>query len=433
MTDPIGQTIANRYRIESLIGRGGMADVYRGLDTVLQRPVAIKVLSERSEDVRKRFLREARAMAMLNHRNIIGVYDAGEFDTYSYIVMEYIDGRTLGEIPQSELTMHKAVQFFIDLFDALAYAHEKQIIHRDVKPANIMVLKDGTIKIMDFGLSRRMTDLSMATQAGEIVGTIAYLAPERFLGKPADARSDLYSVGVVMYEIFTGDVPFKSSNDDLVSVIFAHANEPPAPPRSRNRNIPPVLETIILKLLEKDPDRRYQNAKDAADDLRALLAPATEKTPGRGRTTTVPGSASPAIPTPAEPLAADEAPSGVQEVLRRAFGSTQSLNQAYADVLSGMLAMRKHDYVQAAAALKSAMTIFKGRNEVEYAKTALKFALMVYQKTSEGARTQPQEIEEAISACTDALPILRWRNHSKETEDGERLLYALQRVATTLN
>jgi serine/threonine protein kinase len=430
----IGKTLAQRYTIESLIGRGGMADVYRGMDTMLQRPVAVKILTERSDDVRKRFLREARAMAMLNHPNIVAVYDAGEFESSSYIIMEFIDGRTLGDIPQTELTMHKAVRFFIDLFEALSFAHTKDIIHRDIKPANIMIVKDGTLKIMDFGLSRRTTDMSMATQAGEIVGTIAYLAPERFLGKPADARSDLYSVGIVMYEIFTGNVPFKNENDDLVSVIFAHANEPPVPPRVRNRNIPPALETIIMKLLEKDPDRRYQSSKEVSEDLRALLAPAPENTvQSKGKTGTVPGSSTPTIPTPREPIPAGT-PAAVQDVLRQAFGNTtQSLNQAYADVLSGMLAMRKHDYGQAAISLKSAMSVLKGRNDVEYAKTAIKFALMVYQKNNEGEKTHPQEIEEAIAACTEALPILRGRNQAKETEDGERLLYALQRAATTFN
>jgi serine/threonine protein kinase len=428
MSDLLGQTIGTRYKIETLIGRGGMADVYRGTDTVLQRPVAVKILTERSDDVRKRFLREARAMALLNHRNIVGVYDAGEFGSTSYIVMEFIDGRTLGDIPQTELTMHKAVRFFIDLFEALAFAHTKDIIHRDIKPANIMVLKDGTIKMMDFGLSRRTTDASMATQAGEIVGTIAYLAPERFLGKPADERSDLYSVGIVMYEIFTGDVPFKSENDDLVSVIFAHANDPPVPPRARNRNIPPPLETIILKLLEKDPERRYQTAKEVAADLRALLTPAHDAAQGKA----VPGSSTPAVPTPREPVGAN-APPGVQDVLTKAFGNTQSLNQAYADVLSGMLAMRKHDYGAAAQALRSAMAVLQGRNDLEWAKTGLKFSLMVYQKNSEGEKTPPPEIEEAIRVLREALPILRGANQEKETADGESLLYALQRVATTLN
>jgi serine/threonine protein kinase len=421
MSELIGHTIASRYKIDSLVGRGGMADVYRGVDTVLQRSVAVKILTERSEDVRKRFLREARAMAMLSHRNIVGIYDAGEFNAISYIVMEFIDGRTLGDIPPTELTMHKAVRLFIDLFEALAVAHEKEIIHRDIKPANIMVLRDGTLKMMDFGLSRRTTDVSMATQAGEIVGTIAYLAPERFLGKPADARSDLYSVGVVMYEIFTGTVPFKSENDDLVSVIFAHANEPPVPPRTRNRNIPAPVETIILKLLEKDPERRYQTAHEVGADLRALLTPPPEAGSKGGA---VPGSGTPPIPTP-KPL---EAPAGVKEVLGKALGNTASIGQANADVLQAMLAMRKHEYGTAAQSFRSAMAVFKGLSDVEYAKTALKFALMIYQKNNEGAKTEQRELEEAIAVVNEVLPILRGRNQPKDTEDAEQLLYALRRA-----
>jgi predicted Ser/Thr protein kinase len=427
VTELVGQTIASRYKVESLIGRGGMADVYRGVDTVLQRPVAIKLLTERSDDVRKRFLREARAMAMLSHRNIVGVFDAGEFGSFSYIVMEFIDGRTLGDIPPTELTMHKAVRLFIELFEALSLAHSKDIIHRDIKPANIMVLRDGTLKVMDFGLSRRTTDMSMATQAGEIVGTIAYLAPERFLGKPADARSDLYSVGIVMYEIFTGAVPFKSENDDLVSVIFAHANEPPVPPRTRNRNVPVPLETIILKLLEKDPERRYQTAREVAADLRALLVPV----PGAaGNPATVPGATAPAVPTPQKPL---EAPAGVQEALTKALGNTQTIGQANADVLSAMLALRKHDYTEAARAFRSAMAIFKGRNDAEFAKTALKFALMIYQKNNEGEKTEQRELEEAIATVMDVMPILRGRNQPKDTEDAEQLLYALRRATATFS
>lgn len=421
----IGQTLAGRYKVETLIGRGGMADVYRGTDTVLQRPVAVKILTERSDDVRTRFLREARSMAMLNHRNIVGVYDAGEVGQCSYIVMEFIDGRTLADVPQTELTMHKAVRFFIDLFEALAFAHEHDVIHRDIKPANVMVLRDGTIKMMDFGLSRRLNENSMATQAGEIVGTIAYLAPERFLGKPADARSDLYSVGVVMYEIFTGEVPFKSSNDDLVSVIFAHANEPPVPPRAKNRNIPPPLETIILKLLEKDPEHRYQTAKEVAADLRALITPAQGQSPQpKSAAAQIPGTSA-SIPTPRP---ASEAPAAVQEILTKTLGPGQALNQAYADVLAGMLAMRKHDYNEAERALRSAMALLKPVNDLEYAKAGLKYALMIYQKTTETGKPDKRQFSEAIDVLSEALPILRGRAQLRDLEEGEKLMYALQRA-----
>ncbi|MBV8751146.1 MAG: serine/threonine protein kinase, partial [Candidatus Eremiobacteraeota bacterium] len=208
-----GQTLAGRYRVDALLGRGGMADVYRGVDVVLDRAVAIKVLTERDDGERDRFLREARSMARLNHRNVVAVYDAGRDAGWSFIVMELVDGRTLAAVPAQELTVHTAIRHYIEILDALAYAHASGVVHRDVKPANVMVLPNGAVKVMDFGLARRMTDMSSATSVGEIVGTIAYLPPERFLGKSADARSDLYSVGVMLYETFTGALPFKSDTD----------------------------------------------------------------------------------------------------------------------------------------------------------------------------------------------------------------------------
>ena len=166
------KVLGGRYRIDALIGRGGMSDVYRGMDVVLQRQVAIKILTDRSEDLRKRFLREAQSMARLNHTNIVGVYDAAQNDGVSYIVMELVQGRTLATISPSELTVHTALRYILELLEALAFAHENNVVHRDVKPANIMVLPSGAIKVMDFGLSRRTSEMSSVTNAGEIVASV---------------------------------------------------------------------------------------------------------------------------------------------------------------------------------------------------------------------------------------------------------------------
>jgi serine/threonine protein kinase len=340
VNDLAGLVLMGRYRIETLIGRGGMADVYAGVDTMLERPIAIKILTDRSDTVLRRFLREAQSMARLNHRNIVAVYDAGQADGLSFIIMELIAGRTLAQIPAGELTMHVAVRYCIDLLEALAYAHEQSVIHRDVKPANVMITDDGLVKVMDFGLSRRTSEMSSETNAGEIVGTIAYLAPERFLGKVADSRSDLYSVGVVMFEVFTGRVPFKSATDDLVAVIFAHVNDVPTSPRSINRAVPPQIDAIVLKLLEKDADLRFQTARELITELQALIGgPAPART---GGPSAAPGAQPAARRTPSS--ATSEA---VRNALDRTFAGTTALNAGYSSTLAGMLATRKRDYPEA--------------------------------------------------------------------------------------
>jgi hypothetical protein len=427
VTDLAGRILAGRYRIEALIGRGGMADVYRGVDTMLERPIAIKILTDRSDPVLRRFLREAQSMARLNHRNIVAVYDAGQAEGLSYIIMELVPGRTLAQIPANGLTMHVAIRYFIELLEALAYAHEQSIIHRDIKPTNVMVTDDGTIKVMDFGLSRRTSEMSTETNAGEIVGTIAYLAPERFLGKVADARSDLYSVGVVMYEVFTGRVPFKSPTEDLVAVIFAHVNDAPASLRTINRAVPPQIDNIVLKLLEKNADGRYQTARELIAELGALIggpAPAPAPAAGGARA----GVEGP--PRRTSGMTLDES---VRNALDRTFGSTTTLNAGYASTLSGMLAVRKRDYPEATRTYRLALRAFKEiGNELEYAKTTLKYAAMILQKNSESQRVDRREIEEAIRQLGIAVLDLRARGMLKELEEAERVLSALRRIALRL-
>jgi eukaryotic-like serine/threonine-protein kinase len=433
MSEMEKKLLGGRYRIDALIGRGGMSDVYRGMDVVLQRQVAIKILTDRSEDLRKRFLREAQSMARLNHTNIVGVYDAAQNDGVSYIVMELVQGRTLATISPSELTVHTALRYILDLLEALAFAHENNVVHRDVKPANIMVLSSGAIKVMDFGLSRRTSEMSSVTNAGEIVGTIAYLSPERFLGKIADARSDLYSVGVVMYEVFTGTVPFKNESDDLVAVIFAHVNEPPAALRAINPAVPAPIERIVLRLLEKDPERRYASAREVIVDIRTLLglngpgeAPTSAETGGAAAAFQTPRAAAPTGLNPATEVEA-------RSVLERTFGNTQTLNEGYANTLAGMLAARKRDWTEATRAYVAALKAFSEvRNHVEHAKTALKYATMVLAKGAESERPDRHEVENAIETLGRALLVLRARNLTAEVDDGERILHALQRMGVRL-
>ncbi len=270
--DLIGRRVANRYDIVSLLGSGGMANVFKAEDLLLRRDVAIKILGVQSEAIRRRFLLEARSLARLNHPGIVAIYDAGESSGIPYIVMELADGSTLAELAAAGITIGFAVRMTIQLLEALHYAHEADVLHRDVKPSNIIVRADGSVKIMDFGLSRRISDLSAGTQAGEIAGTISYLPPERFLGKPADARGDLYSLGIILYELFTGVLPFRNDREDLVAVVYAHLNEAAPSPSALNANVTPELERIVLKLIEKDPNSRYQSARDLQSDLRSYLS-----------------------------------------------------------------------------------------------------------------------------------------------------------------
>ena len=272
----VGTCVADRYDVVELLGWGGMADVFRAVDRLLERDVALKVLKERSQPIRHRFLSEARSLARLNHPGIVAVYDAGESSGIPYIVMELALGPTLADLMATGTTLGFAVRATIGLLDALEYAHEHDVLHRDVKPSNIVVRGDGDVKIMDFGLSRRISDLSAGTQAGEIVGTVSYLSPEQFLGKSSDARGDLYSLGIILYELLTGALPFKIERDDLVALVYAHVNEVAVPPSRLNPNISPELERIVLKLIEKEPALRYQTARALQADLRAYLNSAPE-------------------------------------------------------------------------------------------------------------------------------------------------------------
>ena len=279
MTDtPTGPTVFNdRYELHRKLARGGMADVYLAKDLLLDRPVAVKVLfpeHARDESFVERFRREAQAAANLNHPNVVAVYDWGQqFGTY-FIVMEYVEGRPLADVIQSEGPLHpvRAAEITSEVAAALGFAHRNGVVHRDVKPGNILITPTGQVKVADFGIAQATSsgDASVnLTQAGAVMGTATYFSPEQAQGHPVDARSDLYSLGCVLYEMLTTRPPF--SGDTPVAVAFKHVQERVIPPSQINPSVPAPLEAIDMKLLDKDAVLRYQSAEDLRADIARFL------------------------------------------------------------------------------------------------------------------------------------------------------------------
>ena len=264
----IGRTFDTRYVIERKLGSGGMADVYLAEDQELGRRVALKLLDDRhasDEQFVERFRREAQSAAGLNHPSIVSIFDRGYAEGTYYIAMEYLDGRTLKEllVKNGPTPVPIAIDYARQILGALAFAHRNGIVHRDIKPHNIVVGGDGRLKVTDFGIAR--SGASQMTEAGSIVGTAQYLSPEQARGAPVDPRSDIYSLGVVLYEMLTGKVPF--SGDTPVEIAMKHLSQVPEPPSKLRDGIPHDLDAVVMRALAKDPEQRYATAEEMDADL----------------------------------------------------------------------------------------------------------------------------------------------------------------------
>ncbi|MFG2946752.1 protein kinase domain-containing protein [Streptomyces adustus] len=317
-----GRALAGgRYQLRDLLGEGGMASVHLAYDAVLDRQVAVKTLHTelgREQAFRERFRREAQAVAKLTHTNIVSVFDTGEDDvdgtTTPYIVMEYVEGRPLGSVLDEDvrtlgaMPADKALKVTADVLAALEISHEMGLVHRDIKPGNVMVTKRGVVKVMDFGIARAMqSGVTSMTQTGMVVGTPQYLSPEQALGRGVDARSDLYSVGIMLFQLVTGRLPFEA--DSPLAIAYAHVQEEPVAPSSINRALPPAVDALITRALKKNPNERFPNAVAMRDEcLRvaaSLQAAAPSIVPG-AQTSNGAGVSAAVFP----PVGAAPAPSG---------------------------------------------------------------------------------------------------------------------------
>ena len=270
----VGETIAGRYEVEELVGHGGMSSVYKARDALLERHVALKILHEQysaDDDFVERFKREARSVAQLQHPNIVTVIDRGEEDGRQYIVFEYIDGENLKEhvVRKGRLDVREALEIALEVARGLAFAHEQGLIHRDVKPQNILLNGDGRAKVTDFGIARTV-DVDGMTQTGTVLGTSNYIAPEQASGRRVDAHSDVYALGAVLYELLAGEVPFPG--ESFVVVAMKHMHEPAPSLLDVRGDIPLRVAAAVDRALEKDPEQRFPTMDAFAAELQACLA-----------------------------------------------------------------------------------------------------------------------------------------------------------------
>ena len=284
MRTPVGTLLSQRYRLDAQVGHGGMSTVYRAFDTVLERQVAIKQMHREiasDSDQLERFRREARAVAQLNHPHVVGVIDAGEDDGTPYIVFEYVEGETLKDRIRrhGRLPVPEAVAYAIEIARGLSAAHQRHIVHRDVKPQNVLIDEEGTAKVTDFGIARSLTEEGL-TADGRVLGTTDYVSPEQALGHAVTPQSDLYSLGVVLFEMLTGDVPFHGENQ--VAVAMRHVREELPDVQLRRPEVSSALAAVIDRATEKDLDRRYASAEELCADLAEVLSIETARS---GQTT----------------------------------------------------------------------------------------------------------------------------------------------------
>ncbi|WP_330261762.1 protein kinase domain-containing protein [Streptomyces sp. NBC_00539] len=287
-----GSLSGGRYQLRDLLGEGGMASVYLAYDSALDRQVAIKTLHSelgREASFRERFRREAQAVAKLSHTNIVSVFDTGEGTVtfggsvaddgapMPYIVMEYVEGQPLGSVLQADVAQYgampadRALKVTADVLAALETSHEMGLVHRDIKPGNVMMTKRGVVKVMDFGIARAMqSGVTSMTQTGMVVGTPQYLSPEQALGRAVDARSDLYSVGIMLFQLLTGRLPFDA--DSPLAIAYAHVQEEPVAPSSVNRSVTPAMDALVARALKKNPNERFPTAAAMGDEIARVLS-----------------------------------------------------------------------------------------------------------------------------------------------------------------
>lgn len=337
-------TQVGKYLIEEKVGVGGFGTVYKGRDPFIKRAVAIKTCQSEEEEIKKRFFREAEFAGNLHHRNITTIYDFGVTDDGTpYIVQEFLTGEDLDKLARKRdpLPLRRKLEILVDVCEGLGYAHTAGIIHRDIKPSNVRILEDGTVKLMDFGIAKSMVSQSTLTQTGITLGTASYLAPEQIRGEELDARTDLFSLGVLAYELTTGQKPF--TGDHISTVLYRIMNEQPAPPSTLVPSLPPALDGIVVKLLEKDRARRHPNCAEVKAELGAVLAGLSDRpdadadrvddmdrtvpTPSAGyHTGAAPRAVSRVLDTPLSPPAPlRQTQGGVADVRLRATGGAQVL------------------------------------------------------------------------------------------------------------